>query len=326
MRMNTTYYLKGYRRLLAVLMILSLLLSIALVGTASATTQSVTPMVEGGYLYSFAIKSDGTVRAWGRNTYGQLGDGTTTDRHTPVQVQGLSGVISVAATVYTSLVLKSDSTVWAWGDNVCGELGDGTTTNRLAPVKADIILSAGSGGSPAPGSTFSDIPADAWYKIYVEVLVAKGVISGYPDGTFKPLNSITRAEFSKMIILAMGESPSTSTVTSFTDVTSSYWAHGYIERAKELGIIDGYPDSIFKPTANVSRQEIAKMVVLAAKLSPPISYRADFTDVPSTLWSWSYILAAKDAGIISGYPDQTFKPINPATRAEACKMVQALVK
>lgn len=85
--------------------------------------------------HSLALKSDGTVWAWGNNSYGQLGDGTTTNRTTPVQVVGLSDVVAIAAGAFHSLARKKDGTVWAWGLNDSGQLGDGTTTNRTTPVR-----------------------------------------------------------------------------------------------------------------------------------------------------------------------------------------------
>jgi len=91
--------------------------------------------IAAGSEHSLALASDGTVWAWGRNREGQLGDGTTINRSTPVQVGGLSGVVAVTAGNDHSLVLKRDGTVWAWGWNEHGQLGDGTVTRRLAPVQ-----------------------------------------------------------------------------------------------------------------------------------------------------------------------------------------------
>ena len=68
-----------------------------------------------GDYHSLALKSDGTVWAWGYNAEGQLGDGTTTSRFSPVQVSGLSGVAAIAGGVYHSLAVRTDGTVWAWG-------------------------------------------------------------------------------------------------------------------------------------------------------------------------------------------------------------------
>jgi hypothetical protein len=88
--------------------------------------------VAGGGSHSLAVKSDGTVWAWGANWSGQLGNGTNTSSNVPVQVTGLSGVVAVAGGGNHSLALKSDGTVWAWGS---GLLGDGTTTNSNVPVQ-----------------------------------------------------------------------------------------------------------------------------------------------------------------------------------------------
>jgi hypothetical protein len=88
-----------------------------------------------GVYHSLALKSDGTVWAWGANDYGQLGNSAASDSSAPVQVSGLSGVIAIAGGSRHSLALKSDGTVWAWGANDYGQLGNGTTVGSSTPVQ-----------------------------------------------------------------------------------------------------------------------------------------------------------------------------------------------
>lgn len=83
-----------------------------------------------------AIRSDGTLWCWGGNIYGQVGDGTTTYRISPVQISGGgSNWKFVSCGYYTSYALKTDGTLWSWGMNNYGQIGDGTTTNRSSPVQ-----------------------------------------------------------------------------------------------------------------------------------------------------------------------------------------------
>ena len=100
--------------------------------------------ISAGRTHSLALKSDGTVWAWGINDDGQLGDGSTDTRYTPVQVKGLDGdgyltdVVEISAGGHHSLALKDDGTVWAWGNNDFGQLGDGSSggdADKLTPVQ-----------------------------------------------------------------------------------------------------------------------------------------------------------------------------------------------
>ena len=105
--------------------------------------------VSGGGHHTCAVLSDGTVRCWGYNLYGQLGDGTTTTRSVPAPVSGLSGATGIGTGRYDSCALLSDGTVKCWGNNYYGGLGDGTTADRSVPVSV-----SGLSGATAIGSGY----------------------------------------------------------------------------------------------------------------------------------------------------------------------------
>jgi len=86
------------------------------------------------FSHALALRPDGTLLAWGTNNFGQLGDGTTIDRPTPIVVAHLTNVVAIAAGNGYSLALKADGTLWAWGWNYYGQLGDATTTDHALPA------------------------------------------------------------------------------------------------------------------------------------------------------------------------------------------------
>ena len=119
----------------------------ALINTlASWPVANMTEVATGEY-HVAARKSDGTVWAWGSNNYGQLGDGTTSNRQLPTQVPGFFNVMKVAAAkdfAGSTYAYRQDGTVWAWGRNDFGQLGDGTTTNSSTPVQVSALSNAAS--------------------------------------------------------------------------------------------------------------------------------------------------------------------------------------
>ncbi|MCL1875508.1 MAG: InlB B-repeat-containing protein [Synergistaceae bacterium] len=88
-----------------------------------------------GYYHSLAIKTDGSLWAWGRNDYGQLGDATNMFRYAPVRIGSANDWAAVAVGLFHSIALKKDGSLWAWGRNDYGQLGDGFNTLRYAPVR-----------------------------------------------------------------------------------------------------------------------------------------------------------------------------------------------
>jgi alpha-tubulin suppressor-like RCC1 family protein len=102
----------------------------------------------GGWKHTVAVKENGTLWGWGDNSAGQVGDGTTTQRHNPVQIGTGTSWVSAIAGYNFSFALKSDGTLWAWGDNTYGQLGDGTVISKSSPVQVGtssdwVTISAG---------------------------------------------------------------------------------------------------------------------------------------------------------------------------------------
>jgi molybdopterin-binding protein len=165
-------------------------------------------------------------------------------------------------------------------------------------------------------SVSSDVSGH-WAESQISDWTARGLIKGYEDGTFKPDNTITRAEFIALINRSF-EFSEEATIT-FSDVASSNWAYTEVAKAVKAGYITGYEDGTFGTNKLISRQETAVIVARLLNLSATGSIGAPFHDA-SLIASW-----AKDAvdmavasKILKGYAaDNTFKPTNPITRAEA---------
>jgi len=140
--------------------------------------------IAGGGSHTVALKSDGTVRTWGQNWYGQLGDNSGTDRSSPVAVSGLTGAVAVDAGSSHSVALKSNGSVWAWGNNSAGQLGDGTTTTRWTPVQVSGFSSgvaAIAAGSSHTVALKSDGSVWAWgYNMYGQLGNGTNTASSVP--------------------------------------------------------------------------------------------------------------------------------------------------
>ncbi len=169
-------------------------------------------------------------------------------------------------------------------------------------------------------SPFSDIVGH-WGKSYIEALYAKGIIKGRTETTFVPDEAVTRAELSKMAVLAFGITmPVDVTESPFKDVSTSYELAQYIIAAKNAGVIMGYGDGNFKPNQPVTRAEAMKIILLAAGAEVPEPTEA-FADTTLDAWYAKFISHGKKLGIVSGYENGNFGPADPVTRAQAAKMI-----
>ena len=144
----------------AAMTMLMVLVSAGGVGAARAEALPKATAISTGGGHACALLSDATVKCWGSNRSGELGDGTRTRRLTAVAVRGLAGATSVSAGYGMSCALLADGTARCWGDNRHGQLGDGTTTSRSTPVAVQgltgiVAVSAGAFSACAVPTTRS---------------------------------------------------------------------------------------------------------------------------------------------------------------------------
>lgn len=146
----------------------------------------------------------------------------------------------------------------------------------------------------ASAASYTDVASTASYADAVNLLSNLGVINGFEDGTFRPEETVTRAQAAKMIVCLLGEGDDVTTGdTQFTDVDGSHWASGYINVAVARGILNGMGDGTFAPEATLTYGQIVKMIVCALGYEP----------VAQSNGGWAgggYIVAGSKAGFTKG--------------------------
>ena len=148
---------------------------------------------------------------------------------------------------------------------------------------------------------------------------------GYSGRIFGPERNMTRAEVTTMFARLLTEQIEADRTypNTFQDVPKSHWAANYIGYMQQFGIIVGYQDGTFRPDAPVTRAEFA---AIASRFEKLTAGTKGFTDVPSTHWAAKYINFAATRGWVGGYPDGTFRPENPITRAEVAAVTCRLLE
>ena len=150
-------------------------------------------------------------------------------------------------------------------------------------------------------------------------------IIGYPDGDVHPQGNITRAEVATIFFRLLRDPVRTqywSQTNGYSDVPGNKWYNNAISTLSNMGIICGYPDGTFRPDAPITRAELTK--IAASFFSDPrvaATYDGRFSDVHGAEWYISYLMTALEEGLIEGYPDGSFRPNRPITRAETCTIV-----
>ncbi|BAY16694.1 hypothetical protein NIES21_25250 [Anabaenopsis circularis NIES-21] len=182
---------------------------------------------------------------------------------------------------------------------------------------------------PAGGAVaFKDVPSNFWAKSYIEALASQNIIAGFPDGTFKPNEPVTRAQFATIITKALNPSAKRSAI-NFQDVPSNFWAFAAIKSAYQSQFVSGYPDGSFKPQQQIPRVQalvaLANGLGLTANNQNIIGFYNDAAQIPN--YALGPVAAATSRQLVINYP--TVKQLDPnrqATRAEVAAFVyQALV-
>ncbi len=188
--------------------------------------------------------------------------------------------------------------------------------NRPILVKGDteiraIAIGAGkrhslvsSSRTAVGGEVFTDLEGYSWARTAIENLCGNGIINGMGDSRFAPGEPLTRAQFAKMIIIALGETTQKGSVPAFKDIKTTDWHFPYVQKAAELGLLKGYPDGNFRPDQSLSREEMLAIMVqsmgveiatedIPAELLRPLACENRISD-----WARPYAAYAENLGIL----------------------------
>ena len=232
-------------------------------------------------------------------------------------------------------------------DNARYDVNNATKTGKIVAVGNDInekrIFGAvdfvaakvttppdnNTGNTGNTGNTaFKDVQTGYWAKAYIEALASQNIIAGFPDGSFKPNEPVTRAQFAAIINKAFKPSATRPAIT-FKDVKSNYWAFSAIQTASSSPFLSGYPDLTFKPEQQIPRVQaivaLANGLGLTANSQTVINFYTDASQIPS--YAVSPVAAATSRQLVINYPTvKELAPKRQATRADIAAFVyQALV-
>ncbi|MEH2227390.1 DUF1565 domain-containing protein [Nostoc sp.] len=223
-------------------------------------------------------------------------------------------------------------------NNTRYDVNNATKTGKIVAVGNDIdqkkifgsvdFVAASVDVPPGGPVAFKDVPANYWAKTYIEALASQNIIAGFPDGSFKPNEPVTRAQFATIVTKALTPAAKRPGI-QFKDVASNFWAYAAIQSAYQSQFVSGYPDGTFKPQQQIPRVQalvaLANGLGLTASNQNILSFYTDAAQIPN--YAIAPVAAATARQLVINYP--TVKQLNPnrqATRAEVAAFVyQALV-
>ena len=190
--------------------------------------------------------------------------------------------------------------------------------NNKKSIIASVALAASLLATSMPAFAYSDVGDDHWAKSYVDSLSGENYISGYEDGTYRPNEYITRAEFVK--ILTNIFKPMDKSGVVLPDVNDSAWYADTMKLGVKAGYLNGYADGTVHPEDNISREQAAVMTYRAWQLTP--EGKLGFSDSAEVSeWAKNEVATLASKNVINGYEDGTYRPAAPITRAEVAKII-----
>lgn len=211
---------------------------------------------------------------------------------------------------------------------------DAVAPPGLGTVDVVVAGPGGAGGATTPAATFTylqepavpfaDLPPGHWAYGHVQLLAELGAVSGFADGSSRPDAPVTRAEFVKMLAVALDIAPGDG-ATAFTDVPPGAWFAPYVSACVAAGLVQGTSATTFSPNAYVTREEVAVLIDRALDLAAGDAL--PFTDVDAiSPWARDAVRATYAAHILGGYPDRTFRPRGLLSRAEAAAVLARAIE
>ncbi|MFC6332759.1 S-layer homology domain-containing protein [Paenibacillus septentrionalis] len=179
--------------------------------------------------------------------------------------------------------------------------------------------------------SFADLSAGHWATAAIEVLSARGIVNGMSETRFAPSETLTRAQFSKMLVSALGLAPQYPSQPSFSDVQPHSWSYGWIEAAASAGIVEG-SQGRFNPEHALTREEMMTMLVRAVEVQTSESLQVGTAsdlqqfidhDVVSK-WAQPYVIKVLQLELVQGSGKQ-LKPLDISSRAEAAVVIYRLL-
>ncbi len=176
-------------------------------------------------------------------------------------------------------------------------------------------------------ASYPDVMEGSWAQKQISFISMLNIVTGYPDGTFRPEGNITRAEMAALLMRSNADGVMSNAshyalpITHFADVKDTHWASKYIADAASAHVVEGYPDKTFRPSGSITRAEGLAMIARFAKISQEAYTQQYFPDISYSYWAAPIIAGSSKAGLLEYLQGRAFEPKRRMTRAEAVEIL-----